>query len=413
MSESRNHFLETANYLGARICRDALWAGNNCNWLGPSMEYVGGNWTVVHRAYGPDLYAGTSGIALFLANLYLQTNDKVYRLTAEGALRHSLSRLEDIHPAIRCGFYAGCVGIAFALVEVAEVLGHEGYTIRGLQLLQSLTTDQVDQQGIDVISGSAGAIPALLDVHRKHPSEFLLDLAINHGDHLVATARKHEFGWSWNTMEAPRDLTGFSHGTAGIAWALLELHAMTGEQRFRDAAEEAFRYERHWYNAREENWPDFRTLTPGAEASAACAVAWCHGAPGIGLSRLRAFELTRQEVYSVEANAALRTTTRMLSLSAQSGQDNLSLCHGFNGNAELLIYAGELLKDPSQLELVTRMAQSSSERYQKTNLPWPCGVPGGGETPNLMLGLAGIGYFYLRLFDSKRHRLLLIIVPGH
>jgi hypothetical protein len=27
--------------------------------------------------------------------------------------------------------------------------------------------------------------------------------------------------------------------------------------------------------------------------------------------------------------------------------------------------------------------------------PWPCGTS--GDTPNLMLGLAGIGYFYLRL----------------
>ena len=32
--------------------------------------------------------------------------------------------------------------------------------------------------------------------------------------------------------------------------------------------------------------------------------------------------------------------------------------------------------------------------------PWPCGVVSGGETPNLMLGTAGIGYFYLRLYDS-------------
>ena len=33
--------------------------------------------------------------------------------------------------------------------------------------------------------------------------------------------------------------------------------------------------------------------------------------------------------------------------------------------------------------------------------PWPCGVLSGGETPNLMLGTAGIGYFYLRLYDSS------------
>jgi hypothetical protein len=33
-------------------------------------------------------------------------------------------------------------------------------------------------------------------------------------------------------------------------------------------------------------------------------------------------------------------------------------------------------------------------------MPWPCGVPGGAETPNLLLGLSGIGYFLLRLYDS-------------
>jgi lantibiotic modifying enzyme len=38
--------------------------------------------------------------------------------------------------------------------------------------------------------------------------------------------------------------------------------------------------------------------------------------------------------------------------------------------------------------------------YQQRRQPWPCGIPGAGETPNLMLGLAGIGYFYLRLYNA-------------
>ena len=33
--------------------------------------------------------------------------------------------------------------------------------------------------------------------------------------------------------------------------------------------------------------------------------------------------------------------------------------------------------------------------------PWPCGVVSGGETPGLLLGTAGIGHFYLRLYDSR------------
>jgi len=34
--------LPVADAIGARLCRDAIWAGRRCNWLGASMEPVGG-----------------------------------------------------------------------------------------------------------------------------------------------------------------------------------------------------------------------------------------------------------------------------------------------------------------------------------------------------------------------------------
>jgi hypothetical protein len=58
------------------------------------------------------------------------------------------------------------------------------------------------------------------------------------------------------------------------------------------------------------------------------AVGWCHGAPGIGLSRLRAFELTGDEQYQREARLALRATSRALRDSTLTG---FSLCHGILG----------------------------------------------------------------------------------
>ena len=44
------------------------------------------------------------------------------------------------------------------------------------------------------------------------------------------------------------------------------------------------------------------------------------------------------------------------------------------------------------------MAEHGLARYDDWG--WPCGIPG-GRTPNLFLGLAGMGYFYLRLVDPK------------
>ena len=414
MNDLQKEFLETANYLGAIICRDALWADERCSWLGPSMEYTGNAWTAVQKAYGPDLYSGTSGIAVFLGHLYSATNERIYRLVAEGAIKHCLSRLDDLQPTVRSAFYSGWTGAAYALCNLAPILDRPDYIVEALRLTEGIAGEDPNQQGLDVISGSAGAIPALLNMRRHLNKDSLLDLAIKHGDHLLATARKSEMGWSWDTMNAPRDLTGFSHGTAGIAWACLELFSETRERRFREAAEQAFQYERYWFNSEQENWPDFRTFgstTPAGEASLNYSLAWCHGAPGIGLSRLRAYELSGDELYRTEAESALRTTSKMLSSSAYTEQNNLSLCHGLTGNADLLIYASEIARDNDSLNLVQQIGEQGIARYRKNNLPWPCGVPGAGEAPNLMLGLAGIGYFYLRLCDPKKHRSLLIVFP--
>ena len=412
MSQPANQFLETANYLGTVICRDALWADERCNWLGPSMEYVNGAWTVVHRAYGSDLYAGATGISLFLAHLYLETKEKIYRTTAAAGFRQAITGATNFQPTVQSGFYAGTVGIAYALLEAAVLLGHDEYVTEALHLLESLPSEDQPQQGLDVVSGHAGAIPALLEMHRKHAHDFLLQLAVKYGEHLIATANRGSLGWSWSTLNTERDLTGFSHGTAGIGWALLELYHRTEAERFRAAAEEAFRYERHWYNSEQENWPDFRSFSnQNPSATLPCALAWCHGAPGIGLSRLRAYELTGDQIYRDEAETAVRTTAKMLLAATQAAGENFSLCHGLSGNADLLIYASRVLRDDSHISLVEQIGELGIERYRKPRLPWPCGVPQGGETPNLMLGLAGIGYFFLRLYKSSAHRSLLIILP--
>ena len=416
MSQEQSIFLEAADLIAARLCRDALWDGTRCNWLGDSMEFIGNTWSVVHRAFGPELYNGTSGIALFLARLFAATNERLYRVAAEGGVEQGLSRIKDISPPARIGFYSGLTGIAYALIVLGELLDNPGFVDKAFHLLQELSQDDPGEQGLDVISGSAGAIPALLTIYQTHRKDFLIDLAVRHGDHLLNTARQQEHGWSWNTlnMSGERHLTGFSHGTAGIAWALLELSQCTGQERFRHAAKQGFYYEQKLFSAEHENWPDFRSdyeSTAPEARTPSYTTAWCHGAPGIGLSRLRAYEISGEESYKSEAEAALRTTMKMLNQSAYAGQGNYSLCHGLAGNTELMIYASQVLGNADYKTIADQVGRQGIEQYQKSYSPWPCGVNGGGETPNLMLGLAGIGYFYLRLYDPVKNPSILILSP--
>ena len=136
-------------------------------------------------------------------------------------------------------------------------------------------------------------------------------------------------------------------------------------------------------------------------------MAWCHGAPGIGLSRVRAYALTKDETYRREAEAAISGTYRPLAMPAAA--DNFSLCHGLGGNAELFILAADVLGDERYRSVAESVGDRGLQGIHLPRNPWPCGVLSGGETPNLMLGLAGIGHFYLRLYDSRAVPSVLLI----
>ena len=402
-------FLNVAAEIGSRLCADASWSGDSCNWIGETLAYQESQRQVVRRTVGPNLYSGASGIALFLAHLFRCAPDPAFRKTAQGALRYATSHLERLRSAGNFGFYSGLTGLAYLLAEMAETFASEQLAQEGLAILRE-PAERSTLRHWDIIAGSAGVIPVLLKLHLVYGNQVLLDSALSHGDMLLEAAVRSQEGWSWSSEynQQNNNLTGFSHGTAGIAWSLLELHSKTGDQRFLTAAQEAFRYERHWYAPEWENWPDFRNVSESGKPS--YVAGWCHGAPGIGLSRIRAFQLLGDQDCRTEAEIAVRTTTRTLN-SALSGQNNYSLCHGHFGNAELLLWACDVLGDEDSLNTIHQIASDAVQKYSVEKNPWPCGVMNAGETPDLMLGLAGIGHFYLRLHDRQKIPSVLLVGP--
>lgn len=423
MRPDGTEFLETAAAIGNRICRDALWANGRCTWIGASMEPIDSAWTVAQRTLGPDLYAGTAGVALFLARLFRLTNETPYRTTAIGAIRHALAHLGDIAPSLAPSCYSGVTGIAYATIAAGETFAADDMIAQGIRTLDDVSRYTESAAELDIVTGISGAIPVLLSIHQRYQVASALDTATRFGDELLRRMTRSAIGTSWGMPNLPhaRHLTGFSHGAAGIAWALLELHAVTGEAPFRAAAQDAFRYERHWFDPSVGNWPDFRdfgpppTLSPGGSPPAprapAYTSAWCHGAPGIGFSRLRAGQLLQDPILIQEAETAIQTTRLTLEQPPQSGITNYSLCHGTAGNADLLLYASAIFNNTDYRKAAEHAGWNGIALYEQSGTPWPSGVTGGGETPNLFLGSAGTGYFYLRLANPALVPPVLIIVP--
>lgn len=414
MNPQTSPFLETADHIGRKLCREAVWDGKRCTWLGWSMEAINQQWLPAYRACASELYSGTSGIALFLAELHQFTHDPQQRRALEGAVNQVLSLTGSLQGSRRIGFYSGISGIAYSLARIGTLLGNEKLVARSLSEMATLNDIAPDKNLIDVIGGSAGAIPALLALGQSHGRADLIETATIHGDHLLNTAMKSEQGWSWDTMQVPgqQNLTGHSHGVAGVVTALLELHRVTGEARFRDGALQGLRYERNLFNPAYNNWPDLRIMNPGAAQQPVYNMAWCHGAPGIGLSRLRDYELLDGDSeIRQEMDAAIQTTAAALSLPWTPGRGNFSLCHGACGNAELLLMAAEQLDRPELRQIAEKVGWEGCQYFGQPELPWPCGVSGAGETPNLMLGTAGIGHYYLRLYNPISVPSALIVIP--
>jgi class II lanthipeptide synthase len=415
-SAGDDNFLRTAAQIGKSLAEQAIWYQQYCNWLGPRLvagEINEGRMANAYGALGPDLYAGTSGVALFLGELYHCTGDRQIYRTALGAIQQALSQLGNVPPADRLGFHVGWMGIVLAAARLSDLLEQPGLAEKARRLLHDTSRASAELGGFDILAGRAGAIAVCLVLHDVWQDADPLTFAIRLGDELIERAVPSVAGISWKTpaVRHMHNLTGFSHGSAGAGYALFELFSITREERYREAALQAFDYERYWFDSRAANWPDFRepalSVRSGKYAFS-FANAWCHGAPGIALSRMRAYELSRDPLCREEAVIALQTTRAVLDAYQRTGVGNFSLCHGLAGNAEVLLYGTQVL--PADMDWSTAAYQAGIVGNQTYGMPgheWPCGSPG-GESPGLMIGLAGIGYFYLHLSGVRVPSVLML-----
>jgi lantibiotic modifying enzyme len=184
-------------------------------------------------------------------------------------------------------------------MKVGLALNDSGMIEQSLQLLQRLTNaSEDDDSEFDIVSGRAGAIAAFIILFEVFANISFLECAKRLGDDLLRKGQRTDRGCSWRLSAFPKQcpLTGFSHGAAGSAYALVELAHVTGDHKYKEGAELAFQYELYWLDPEAENWPDLRGTTTRSRKtnrSKAHMTHWCHGAPGIALSRLRAYELYR------------------------------------------------------------------------------------------------------------------------
>jgi type 2 lantibiotic biosynthesis protein LanM len=343
-----------------------------------------------------DMYGGSPGLIFALAYLGSFGFEK-YTDLARRALTTLRIRFEDTGQHLSSiGAFSGWGGTIYMLSHLGALWNDPELFSFALGLVDRLPELIEKDESLDLVGGSAGCIGGLLALDRVTFDEKVLAACVQCAERLLARARPMERGIAWfNNIETEKPIVGFAHGSAGIAWALMELAARTGNEKYRTAAVEAIIYESSRYSPEMGNWTDHgANVELGANQAAGPSMAWCYGAPGIGISRAVAMKHSDHPVVRQDLERAVEATLQ------RGPGTNHSLCHGDVGNLDFLLQAAEATGSRELGQKVDELSNQIIASMKKHG--WLCGVPLGVESPALMNGLAGICYGLLRLADPER-----------
>jgi lantibiotic modifying enzyme len=284
-------------------------------------------------------------------------------------------------------------------VAIATLLDEPSSVELALRVAEEISEERVaGVAALDVEGGCAGAILGLAALHTAAGQDWVRDRARACGRRLIENLQPAAAGGAaWPGAEG-LPLAGFAHGAAGMAYALTRLYRLTGEERFRDCARQAYLYERGIFDPVERNWPLLQSDESSGAVRRIQMKTWCHGAPGVALARVCGLQEIDDEEVREELKVGLETTRRV----GFGGLDHL--CCGNLGRVDVLLTAGRVLHRDGLIReaggraaMVLRRATAHGAfgvRLKESENR--CFVPG------FFRGTSGIGYLLLRVACPER-----------
>lgn len=368
-----------------------------------SAIWIGLDWfegSEVHRinTLNSGLYSGNLGIAIFTAAYYRYTKDIDFLKLCKQSLSILILQIKNrggVNGASLKGFGVGhgAGSAIYGLSTLYEILGDDAYLHLCFEYVASLKLKDIkSEEYVDVISGLSGFLLAILKLLKFESNRDILNVAIEAGKTI-----RDRIVYSTNT--GAKFDTGFSHGLSGIAYALIKLGVVSKEGEFVSLGMRLIGDENLTFSKEYGNWPD-RRVDPFDYTESK----WCHGACGIGLSRLGVVELIGEDNEGADLTGDISNS--VVAAKRLLPADNITACCGAIGNFELLkgaLRRGISTVSAKDVDICLRHILSQySEISEKTWGPE-------GEKLNLSFfqGISGVGYALLRNGDPSLPNVLL------
>ncbi|GIM86728.1 type 2 lanthipeptide synthetase LanM family protein [Salinispora arenicola] len=386
-------------------------------WIAPIVN-AGLGWSVA--SLRPDMYLGTTGIAVLLAGYQYEVRagraDSV--AGADGLLDAVLAtmRAREDHLAVQratampirpepAGGYIGLGGQVWGwlLLRRLGVGPDPEGALQRAQNLAALVPEAVHTSEFhDLLRGPPGAVTPLLRLYEVDGDHRWTRTATSIGEHmrdlaiLTPTDTDHGPAAWWPGQLATDRLGGASHGVTGIGWALSQLESTT------DLAEAAFQHEESLYEPGLPGWRDVRKPDRPTDAAA-----WCHGSVGIGIV---AADMLRRATDAASRKRWTDVLRRAAQASWPAGMGaNHTACHGELGTWELQRHAMAHGVAPAGLD------QEWLDARLLTGMEDFGAVAGPNRDafrPGLLNGIAGIAYQLLRMHPQCPLPSVLLPDPG-
>lgn len=330
---------EKCQQLLVRILNSAVWTAqkNQVSWSTLHMsEHMNKTWNLTPM--NMYLYDGLAGMLLVLSkaektgycpsvNVYTEIlRSMLFSYTDKG-----LMDLNTLHTSLT-GAYEGEGSILHLYLLMYELTNDEEYVLYAKKHADILGTLLKQDQKYDLLSGNAGAALVLLKLFNLTKDKMYLEMAEMSMEVVMRTAIKQDSGIGWHIGGAEFPMSGMAHGNAGILMPVMCLWKLTCKQQYANLAEEIWQFENSLFNMKSNNWDDFHVENSAKDSIG--AVSWCHGAPGILLSRMFCYECTDDEHWKNRLCKDMSTAYEKLRVYWR--RDSWCLCHGNCGNLWIL-----------------------------------------------------------------------------
>ncbi len=215
-----------------------------------------------------------------------------------------------------------------------------------------------------------------------------LDMAVEIGERLWERVEEWETGYGWTIRGEAAPLAGMAHGNSGGILAYAALLERTKNAVYVERIGKLLVYENSLYSDEAGNWRDIRVQHAkgghGEGEKERNMVAWCHGAGGILLSRLKLYSLPE-----FQGDEIVRRDIKRAVAALKYGEipDNICLCHGLAGNYMIIrryldVFCDEELEERGELllsMLICRLEDGEHATDQERNrVGLMCGLAGAG-----------------------------------